>query len=147
LRDQINWQSGAGNVEHTKRVIRMLAKKYAQPQYNNVVTAIELLNEPLGPALDMNQVRQYWDDGWGIVREYGDIAVVIGDAFQDPPSWNGFMTGWTHVILDTHKYQVFSPGEVAMSIDQHVGTACGVGHMLRNVDKVAPLLGKERCLR
>jgi len=45
LRDQIGWQSTPGYVEHTKGVIASLAKKYAQPQYNNVVTAIELLNE------------------------------------------------------------------------------------------------------
>jgi glucan 1,3-beta-glucosidase len=120
-------------------VIRMLAQKYALPEYNNVVTAIELLNEPLGVALDMNKVRQYWMDGWGITREYGDIAVVIGDAFLDPPSWNGFMSsGWNNVILDTHKYQIFSPGEVAMNINDHVGTACGAGYMLRTVDKVVP---------
>ncbi|KAA8904188.1 glycoside hydrolase superfamily [Sphaerosporella brunnea] len=136
LRDQINWQNVPANVEHTKRVIRMLAKKYALPKYNNVVTAIQLLNEPLGPRLDLNQIKQYWTDGWGITREYGDIAVVIHDAFQDPPSWNGFMTsGWSNVILDTHKYQVFSPGENSMNINDHIGTACSFGRMLRTCDK------------
>lgn len=44
-RGQIAWQTGPGNVGHTKSVIRMLAKKYALPEWNNVVTAIELVNE------------------------------------------------------------------------------------------------------
>ncbi|KAI5818578.1 glycoside hydrolase superfamily [Pyronema omphalodes] len=136
LRDQISWQTGPGNVEQTKRVIRMLAKKYALPKWNNVVTAIELVNEPLGPRLDMNQVRQYYYDGWGITREYGDIAVVISDAFQPPRSWNGFMTsGFNHVILDVHHYEVFDPNQLSMSIDQHVGQACGVGHDIQGADK------------
>jgi len=33
------------------------------------------------------------------------------------PSFSG-------VMMDVHEYQVFSPGEVAMSWDQHIATAC-----------------------
>jgi len=43
-RDSIEWQQG-DNVKHTVETIRDLARIYAQSQYNNVVTAIELLNE------------------------------------------------------------------------------------------------------
>jgi glucan 1,3-beta-glucosidase len=76
-------------------------------------------------------------DGWGTVRDSNTYtAVVIGDAFFPPTEWNGFMTqGWNNVILDTHHYEVFSPGELSRSIDEHVGIACGQGQMLRNVDK------------
>lgn len=83
----------------------------------------------------MSRLRQFWMDGWGIVREYGNIAVVIGDAFASPPDWNGFMTSWSNVILDTHQYQVFSAGQVAMGIDAHVASACGIGRMMRQTDK------------
>ncbi len=44
LRNQIEWQTGS-NVAITKDVIRALASKYAQSNYNNVVVAIQLLNE------------------------------------------------------------------------------------------------------
>ena len=44
-RGQVRWQTGAGNVEHTKHVIRQLAEKYAAPRWNNVVVGIELVNE------------------------------------------------------------------------------------------------------
>ena len=91
----------------------------------------------MGPSLNMDHIRRYWMDGWGAVRDYGDIAVVIGDAFKSPTEWNGFMTtGWSNVILDTHQYQVFSPGQVAMSNADHVSAACGIGRMLGGVDKV-----------
>ena len=44
LRDHLEWQQG-DNVANTLLAIRELAKVYAQSNYNNVVTAIELLNE------------------------------------------------------------------------------------------------------
>lgn len=76
-------------------------------------------------------------DGWGTVRDTSsDISVVIGDAFFAPKEWNGFMKeGWNNVVLDTHHYQVFSPDQNAMNIDQHVGAACGQGWSFRGVDK------------
>jgi len=85
----------------------------------------------------MDGVRQYWMDGWGTVRDYGNIAVVIHDAFSAEPSdWNGFMsTGWNNVILDTHQYQVFNPSQLALSIDEHVQAACNIGRNLQTVDK------------
>jgi len=102
----------------------------------------------MGASLDMDRLRQYWMDGWGAVRDYGDIAVVIGDAFRSPPEWNGFMTsGWTNVILDTHQYQVFSPTQVAMSVGDHVAAACELGRMLGTLDKVRPSLAPPSSLR
>ncbi|KAH0612250.1 uncharacterized protein H6S33_010302 [Morchella sextelata] len=135
-RDHLEWQTG-NNVQLTVEVIRTLSQRYAQGSYNDVVTAIELLNEPLGPNLNMDKIRQYWYDGWGTVRDSSpDVAVVIGDAFYDPNSWNGFMTsGFNNVILDTHTYQVFSPGELSRDINAHVGAACGVGNNIRTTDK------------
>ena len=44
-RGHVGWQTGAGNVGHTKHVISQLAKKYAVPRWNNVVAGIELVNE------------------------------------------------------------------------------------------------------
>jgi len=109
LRDHLEWQSG-GNVQHTVDVIAALSKKYAQASFNNVVVGIQLLNEPLGPNLNMDGVRQYWTAGYAAVRKINDIPVVIHDAFQSITSWNGFMkSGFNNVILDTHQYQVFSP--------------------------------------
>lgn len=134
-RDSIEWQQG-DNVKHTVETIRDLARIYAQSQYNNVVTAIELLNEPFGPSLDRGKIEQYWKDGWGTVRDFGDIGVVIGDAFFDTKSWNGFMTtGWNHVLMDTHHYQVFDGGQLLLSPKEHVNAACSFGRNLVGVDK------------
>ncbi|KAI9758610.1 MAG: hypothetical protein M4579_002986 [Chaenotheca gracillima] len=132
------WQSG-NTVSETKTAITALAKRYASQ--TDVVTAIELLNEPLGPVLNLDDIKQFYYDGFGVVRKSnGDTAVTIHDAFQDVSSyWNGFMNsdaGTNNVILDTHQYQIFSPDQVGLSPDDHISTACNYGkNELGNVDK------------
>jgi glucan 1,3-beta-glucosidase len=78
-------------------------------------------------------------DGYGNIRDAsGDIAVVMHDAFLGPLAWNGFansQSGLYNVILDTHIYQIFSPGEVAMKPCDHVRTACGSISSIQDTDK------------
>ncbi|KAH8679968.1 1,3-beta glucanase [Tricladium varicosporioides] len=133
----INWQSG-DNVKNTLTAIRNLAARYKGDM--DVVTSIELLNEPANWGNDMSQVKQFYYDGWGNVRDSNsEVAVVIHDAFLDVQSyWNGFMnqaSGVNHVILDTHIYQIFSQGEVAMKPCAHVQTACAAGPKVSGTDK------------
>lgn len=133
----VNWQSG-NNVQQTLVTLNKLSQKYSTS--NDVVTAIQLLNEPLGPILDMDAVKQFYWDGFGNVREYqSETAVCIHDAFQDYVNyWNGFMnqaSGANNIILDHHDYQIFSDGEVSRTPQQHIQTACGIGERVRQTDK------------
>jgi len=59
-RDRLQWQSTPGFVEHTLKVVGMLSARYAKAEFADVVTGIEVLNEPLGPRLDMGRIRQFW---------------------------------------------------------------------------------------
>ncbi|CAG8973961.1 hypothetical protein HYALB_00010081 [Hymenoscyphus albidus] len=133
----INWQSGS-NVPNTLLAIRALADRYKGD--TDVLTSIELLNEPANWGNDMGLVKKFYYDGWGTVRDYHPTtAVVIHDAFLDVQSyWNGFMnadSGVHDVVLDTHIYQIFSQGEVAMKPCQHVQTACAAGPKVKGTDK------------
>ncbi|KAL3425409.1 beta-glucosidase 6 [Phlyctema vagabunda] len=135
----VNWQSG-DTVASTVTAIRNLAARYAGQ--SDVVTAIELLNEPAGfsPNINMGTTKQFYYDGWGTIRDYNaDTAVVIHDAFLDIQSeWNGFMNsqaGVNNVILDTHIYNIFSDGENALKPCQHVQAACANGAKLAGTDK------------
>ena len=136
-RGAIDWQQG-DTTQQTLNALRALAERYASD--GDVVTAIELLNEPLGPVLNMDAVKQFYYDGWGTLRDSSQNSVVtIHDAFQDIDSyWNGFMnqaSGVDYVMLDTHQYQVFSTGQVAMSPSQHVAAACALGPQVSGTDK------------
>ena len=59
-RDRLEWQSTPGLVEHTLKVVGMLSARYAKAELADVVAGIEVLNEPLGPRLDMGRIRQFW---------------------------------------------------------------------------------------
>lgn len=131
----IAWQSG-DNVPNTLRAIQALADRYAA--HTDVVTGIELLNEPANWGNDLSQIKKFYYDGWGNIRTQGQTAVTIHDAFLDPRSWNGFMnteSGVNNVILDTHIYQVFSQSEVAMKPCAHVQTACSSIERIKPTDK------------
>ena len=125
-------------MTQTLNAIQGLAKRYASQ--TDVVTSIELLNEPLGPDLDLDDLKTFYNNGWSTVRQSNpDTVVVIQDAFEDIDSfWNGFMNGASgdnNVMLDTHQYQIFSDGQVAQSPDEHISAACALGPMVAGTDK------------
>lgn len=74
-------------------------------------------------------MKQYYYDSWGAAREASqDTTVVLHDGFMPTESWNGFMsesTGVWYVMMDTHHYEVFDYGLLALDTPSHVSTACG----------------------
>ena len=78
----------------TLQVLDQISKKYAVPEYQDVVVAIELLNEPQASALQGGQdaVKSFYYDGYGQVRAVSDTNVMIHDAFVSPAQWNGVLT-------------------------------------------------------
>ena len=74
-------------------MLEIIANKYAQPSYQDVVVAIELLNEPLGSALaSTDELVQFYKDGYGKVRSVSDTPVIIEDAFEQSTFWNDVLS-------------------------------------------------------
>ena len=138
----VGWQQG-NTVEETLTALENLANRYENA--TDVVTAIELLNEPLGQSLDLNQVAQFYNDGYGRVKAASsDYAVVFSDAFQEPFTyWNDFGQGNADLVIDTHQYQIFSPEEVGYSPEQHIAEACVLGPQMVEANK--PIFVGEWC--
>lgn len=130
----VAWQQG-DTVAATIKALEALSSRYKSD--TDVVTAIELLNEPLGPKLNLDGVKSFYQDGYKTVTgNSGDFAVCIHDAFQDVQSWNGFMTeGYSNTMLDTHIYQIFNNDQVSLSPDAHNSAACGMASKLAGTDK------------
>lgn len=110
--------------------------------YTDIISSIELLNEPAGfsSEINMDVVKQFYYDGWGYIHAtYPSFTTVIHDAFQPIDSyWNGFMNTAMkvdNVMLDTHIYQVFTPGQLAMTPCEHVANACGNAPSIAGTDK------------
>ncbi|KAJ5219139.1 Exo-beta-1-3-glucanase (Exg1) [Penicillium cinerascens] len=126
-RGAIEWQTG-NTVELTRTALETLAARYGGDA--DVVTAVEALNEPSIPGgVNEDGLKQYYYDSWGVVREASqDTTVVLHDGFMPTESWNGFMsesTGVWYVMMDTHHYEVFDYGLLALDTASHVSTACG----------------------
>ena len=135
---QPRWQSG-NTVEQTLQVLKIISDKYAQASYQDVVIAIQLLNEPLNPKLNAAITQQFYRNGFEQVRNVSDTTVVLHDAFSQPSSWNGFLTpsdnNAQNVAVDHHEYQVFDLGVIALSPHQHREQACAAAANYAGVDK------------
>ncbi|KAG7691759.1 hypothetical protein KL915_005066 [Ogataea haglerorum] len=131
-RGEIGWQNTTGYVDLTIQVLDQIASKYGGSNYSDVIIGIELLNEPLGSNLDFDELVDFYNKGYQLVRDNGNAPVIIHDAYlpdhtfdnvlnteQDPNVWE--------VIVDHHHYQVFDVGSLSQSVDEHVSTACGWG--------------------
>ncbi|KAL8672518.1 MAG: hypothetical protein Q9168_003021 [Polycauliona sp. 1 TL-2023] len=121
------WTEG-DSVNATLGVIQLIANKYAQPSYQDVVVAIELLNEPLASSLTggTNAVIQYYNDGYGDVRKISNTPVMIHDAFENGTFWDGVLAppGTSGVIVDHHEYQSFKSELLSLSPQQHREFVC-----------------------
>lgn len=126
----VEWTQG-DTTEFTLRVLNKIRDDHAQ---HPAVSSIQLLNEPLGPSLDMNAVRQFYMDGWGNLKD-SNVNVVIHDAFQGVTSWGDWGSGMWNLVLDTHHYEIFDNGQVSMSPDKHVQTACDFGNQMASTGK------------
>lgn len=128
-----SWTQG-DTTKQTLSVIEQIANKYAKGSYQDVVVAIELLNEPLPDKLSgTDAIIQFSKDGYGKVRDVSDMPVVVHDAFQEGTFWNSVLgssqskngnssSNFTilHkligvVVIDHHEYQVCSLRSILVS--------------------------------
>ena len=122
-----NVQWGQGNsVEITHKALNKLRDDFAS---HPAVAAIELLNEPMGPQLDMGMVERFMEDGAKDLQGTG-VAIAFHDAFRGITSWNSWGAGLSALLLDTHHYEVFDAGTLKLDINEHVGVACGFGNSM-----------------
>jgi glucan 1,3-beta-glucosidase len=137
-RGAINWQKD-NTVDISKSVLKALAARYAGD--GDVVTAIEAVNEPNIPGgVNQDGLKQFYYDSWGVLRESSqDTTIVLHDGFVPTESWNGFMSadsGVWFVMMDTHHYEVFDSGLLAMDVNSHVNNVCSfTGQHVQTSDK------------
>lgn len=130
LRDSYEFQQDS-NLQLTIDILNYIFNKYGGKDYEDVVIGIEILNEPLGPVLDMNKLMEFYSTAYKNLRDTGSVQnVVLHDAFQDYTYFNDKFTldqSYWNVVIDHHHYQVFSTAELVKSIDEKVQVACQWG--------------------
>ncbi|KAF1940327.1 glycoside hydrolase [Clathrospora elynae] len=127
------------SLHYTHTVLKQLEQKYAIPSMQDVVVAIQFLNEPFLLKLDQDMVKQFYREAFYNLREISDTPALLHDGFKDPTWMNGFLTpqdnGAYNAIVDHHEYQIFDSGAVAMSLDQHIDLTCNSANNYDGSDK------------
>ncbi|CAD6957755.1 unnamed protein product [Tilletia laevis] len=143
----VYWNANSTNAARTTAVLIALARRFAND--DNVV-AIEVLNEPASfkrtPNPNAPDVLRYYrtfaNDAYYSLRYNSDpdtipnydLAVVLSDAFQSLSYWNGAFQppGYENVVLDTHRYTMFLPGQNAWSRNERLQSICNLRSELSN---------------
>jgi glucan 1,3-beta-glucosidase len=116
------------SLSHTHAALSVIQQKYAVPEMQDVVVAIQFLNEPFLLKLDREMVKQFYNDAYYSLRDISDTPAILHDGFENLTWLNGFLTpednDARNVIVDHHEYQIFASSTNAMSIDQHIALAC-----------------------
>lgn len=135
LKNIPSWQDKEENVMLTLRVLQQIYTKYGSlefsQKYGDTILAIEVLNEPLGPSLDMKQLKTFYVDSYLDARTYQGTnnTIVFHDAFQAAGYWDGFLNSSGsqpgrlqnyNILIDHHHYEVFSSGQLGLSIANRI---------------------------
>ena len=118
----------ADSLAYTHQTLRILHEKYARPELQDVIIAIQPVNEPFLTRIPQDTVRQFYRDAYYNLRQVSNTPIMLHDGFFDPSWMNGFLTPQDNnaqgVIVDHHQYQIFDAGSIAMGVEQHLGMAC-----------------------
>lgn len=135
LNNEPGWQDDDNNVNVTLLVLRQIYTKYGSDEfsekYGDTLLGIEVLNEPLGPKLSMDKVKQFYKDAYADARAYQDAnnTIAFHDAFQAAGYWDNFLSSRGsgparlqnyNILIDHHHYEVFSPGQLGVLIAQRI---------------------------
>ncbi|KAH3660449.1 hypothetical protein OGAPHI_007035, partial [Ogataea philodendri] len=94
LRDHVNWQHHQAYIDLSLEILQYIMAKYGGNEYEDVVSAIQVLNEPLGPRLNMNQLEEFYLNSYTQMKYLkNDISLAYHDAFMAPGYWDSRMTG------------------------------------------------------
>lgn len=132
LRDTVTFLDD-DNLAVTTSVLNYLLEKYSKQEYLETVIGIELINEPLGPVLDMDKLKNnYVLPAYEYIRNnlQSDQIIIVHDAFQPYNYWDDVLSpdsGAWGVVIDHHHYQVFSPGELSRQFNDKINVACEWG--------------------
>lgn len=125
-RGDIAWFGSEENISRVVEALSKLASYFNAEEFHGTVTAIELVNEPAFWGLDLNRLREFYNQAYAAIREkHPTITIVMHDAFRPLKEWEYLKSsGMTNIILDTHIYQVFSNDDQKQTNEQHLSRPC-----------------------
>lgn len=120
----VDWPTKPEYIDYSAAVLERLAQRYAG---RACLHAIEVLNEPAAD-IPTDTLVAYTRDAYRRIRAHcakDDVAVVFHDAFRPFEEYSGEFDepGFSNVVLDIHRYQLFTPQDTGMDIYGHIQKA------------------------
>jgi len=138
------------HIIRTVRALMRLAKRFDTPQYSDVITHLELLNEPLY-NIDLAIIKSFYLTAIEAIRKLNpqsQMTIVMHDSFR-LGAWGGFAAEhqMSNIMFDTHHYQVFMVDQLKWSREQHIENICqATARVLRDArQNSGPLIVGEWC--
>lgn len=120
IQDVCDWQTKQEYIDYSLLTLQRLAQRYGK---HPALHGIEVLNEPRWDQ-DTELLQRYTLEGYQRIRQYCDesIAVIFHDGFRSFREYQGFMFGpeFSNVIFDIHRYQCFTPDDMALDVFGHL---------------------------
>ncbi|KAF3441031.1 hypothetical protein FNV43_RR19317 [Rhamnella rubrinervis] len=110
---------GDSYIQDTVKVIDFLASRYAK---HPSLAAIELMNEPLAPGVNLDSLKNYYKAGYDAVRKYTSSVYVIfsNRLAADSKELLSSAAGLNGVAIDVHYYSLFSDDFKKMNVQQNI---------------------------
>ncbi|KXN67043.1 glycoside hydrolase family 5 protein [Conidiobolus coronatus NRRL 28638] len=123
----IKWTWDEGTVERSLEIMQGICDQILAPNmYSGVIQSFELVNEPLGAALNNTKLAQYYAEGYAkIHQQYPNLPIILHDTFTPIPQWNQLpiQNSWKNAVVDTHIYHLYSPAMLALDEQGHLDLA------------------------
>lgn len=86
------------------------------------LVAIELMNEPLSPGINLDDLKKFYKDRYDAVRKYTKDAYVIfsNRLGGDLKELISFSSNFGRVVIDFHMYNLFWEGFNSMTVQQNI---------------------------
>lgn len=86
------------------------------------LAAIELLNEPQAPGVNLDSLKKYYKAGYDAVRKHTSSAYVIfsNRLSADAKELLSFAGGLSRVAIDVHYYNLYSDYFKSLSVQQNI---------------------------
>lgn len=130
-RGEIHFQEPQ-NMQLLTEVVHYILEKYSRNEFADIVTGIEILNEPYGSRIDLDSLREFYHEAFTYLRYTlkRDTNIVLQSAFMPRHYWDNFMTGddgSQGIIFDHHDYVCYTPGKYNATLEEKTQLVCKWG--------------------
>ncbi len=89
LRGDANWLNVTSNFELGNEVLYYIQDRYGKEEFNDVISGIENVNEPIGPKISMRKLKKFDKNSYSQQRATGsDNYFIYHDAFMSTGYWD-----------------------------------------------------------